>query len=108
MFAIIFFNDSYANIVTITFSSLILIELLNVYTQVNTPIVVNNDCAILDKQLQLPDVFDSDGYGSVLLHEHGAAEGVLRHQLHRLDVLFEDWRNNYDHVGAPPLPLLYN
>jgi len=35
MFSIIFFNDSYANIVTITFSSLILIELLNVYTQVN-------------------------------------------------------------------------
>eukprot|EP00347_Sterkiella_histriomuscorum_P020592 403337222 len=35
MFSILFFNDSYANIVTITFSSLILIELLNVYTQIN-------------------------------------------------------------------------
>jgi hypothetical protein len=34
MFSIVMFNDSYANIVTITFSSLILIELLNVYTQV--------------------------------------------------------------------------
>jgi phospholipid-translocating ATPase len=35
MFAIIAFNDSYANIVTITFTSLILIELLNVFTQIN-------------------------------------------------------------------------
>ena len=34
MFSILMFNDSYANIVTITFSSLIMIELLNVYTQV--------------------------------------------------------------------------
>lgn len=35
MFALIFFNDSYTNIVTITFTSLIFIELLNVYTQIN-------------------------------------------------------------------------
>ena len=34
LFAIIFFNDSFANIVTITFSALILIELLNVYSAV--------------------------------------------------------------------------
>ena len=34
MFAILAFNDSFVNIVTITFSSLILIELLNVYTQI--------------------------------------------------------------------------
>jgi len=32
LFALTFFNDSYVNIVTITFTSLILIELLNVYT----------------------------------------------------------------------------
>lgn len=32
MTAVIFFNDSFVNIVTITFSSLIMIELLNVYT----------------------------------------------------------------------------
>jgi hypothetical protein len=36
MFSILMFNDSYANIVTITFSSLILIEILNVYTQVSS------------------------------------------------------------------------
>ena len=30
-----FFNDSYVNIVTITFTALILIELLNVYTQIH-------------------------------------------------------------------------
>lgn len=35
LFAITFFNDSYVNIVTITFTALILIELLNVYTQIN-------------------------------------------------------------------------
>ena len=29
------FNDSYVNIVTITFSALICIEILNVYTQIN-------------------------------------------------------------------------
>ena len=34
---VIFFNDSFANIVTITFSSLILIELLNVYSEVHKP-----------------------------------------------------------------------
>jgi len=36
MFAVIFFNDSFVNIVTITFTSLIMIELLNVYTQIHT------------------------------------------------------------------------
>lgn len=35
MFSVRFFNDSYSNIVTITFSSLVAIELLNVYTQIN-------------------------------------------------------------------------
>jgi len=35
MFAIIAFNDSFVNIVTITFTSLIMIELLNVYSSVN-------------------------------------------------------------------------
>jgi len=32
MFALMFFNDSHTNIVTITFTALIFIELLNVYT----------------------------------------------------------------------------
>jgi phospholipid-translocating ATPase len=35
LFSIKFFNDSFANIVTITFSALIIIELLNVYTEIN-------------------------------------------------------------------------
>lgn len=35
LFSITFFNDSFANIVTITFSALILIELLNVYSEIN-------------------------------------------------------------------------
>jgi len=35
MFAILVFKDSYVNIVTITFTALICIELLNVYTQIN-------------------------------------------------------------------------
>ena len=35
LFAIIFFNDSFVNIVSITFSALILIEILNVFTEVN-------------------------------------------------------------------------
>lgn len=35
LFAIIMFNDSYVNIVTITFSALICIEILNVYTQIH-------------------------------------------------------------------------
>jgi len=34
-FAIIFFNDSFVNIVSITFTALIFIELLNVFTEVN-------------------------------------------------------------------------
>jgi phospholipid-translocating ATPase len=33
--SVVFFRDSYANIVLITFSSLIIIELLNVYSKVN-------------------------------------------------------------------------
>lgn len=47
MFSIIFFNDSYANIVTITFTSLILIELLNVYSQIHKytfPMMLMNVC----------------------------------------------------------------
>lgn len=35
MFSVQFFNDSFVNIVTITFSALIVIELLNVYTEIN-------------------------------------------------------------------------
>lgn len=35
LFAIIFFHDSFVNIVSITFTSLIFIELLNVFTEVN-------------------------------------------------------------------------
>lgn len=35
IFSVLFFNDSYSNIVTITFTSLICIELLNVFTQIN-------------------------------------------------------------------------
>jgi phospholipid-translocating ATPase len=33
--SIVFFNDSFANIVTITFTALVIIELLNVYTEVH-------------------------------------------------------------------------
>lgn len=33
--AVIFFNDSFANIVTITFTALVIIELLNVYSEVS-------------------------------------------------------------------------
>lgn len=33
--SVVFFNDSFANIVTITFSALILIELLNVFSEIN-------------------------------------------------------------------------
>lgn len=33
--AVIFFNDSFVNIVTITFTALVIIELLNVYTEVH-------------------------------------------------------------------------
>jgi phospholipid-translocating ATPase len=35
LFAVLFFNDSFVNIVSITFSALIFIELLNVFTEVN-------------------------------------------------------------------------
>ena len=35
LFAILVFHDSYVNIVTITFTALIIIELLNVYTQIH-------------------------------------------------------------------------
>lgn len=47
LFSIIFFNDSYANIVTITFTSLIMIELLNVYSQIkryNFPMILMQVC----------------------------------------------------------------
>jgi phospholipid-translocating ATPase len=35
LFTIVFFRDSFTNIVTITFTALILIECLNVYTQIH-------------------------------------------------------------------------
>ena len=35
MFSVQFFNDSFVNIVTITFSALVMIELLNVYSEIN-------------------------------------------------------------------------
>lgn len=34
--AVTWFNDSFANIVTITFTALVIIELLNVYTEVSS------------------------------------------------------------------------
>ena len=35
LFSIMFFNDSFVNIVSITFTALIFIEILNVFTEVN-------------------------------------------------------------------------
>lgn len=37
---VIFFNESFTNIVTITFSALIIIELLNVYSEVSIPLIL--------------------------------------------------------------------
>jgi phospholipid-translocating ATPase len=35
--SVVFFNEPFTNIVTITFSALIVIELLNVYSEINRP-----------------------------------------------------------------------
>mgnify|MGYP002630811905 CR=1 FL=1 len=43
MLGLFMFRDSFANIVMITFTSLILIEILNVYTQVSTIKLTNFD-----------------------------------------------------------------
>lgn len=48
--AIIFFNDSFANIVTITFTALVIIELLNIYTEVhrvNSKMVTASVCTFI-------------------------------------------------------------
>lgn len=47
---IIWFHESFTNIVTITFSSLIIIELLNVYSEVTIP---KFNLTSIDKQTQL-------------------------------------------------------
>ena len=51
------FRDSFANIVMITFTALILIEILNVYTQVSN--FFNFDR--LDSSLNLQDDVDASG-----------------------------------------------
>jgi len=104
MFSIVMFNDSYANIVTITFSSLILIELLNVYTQVRLYYPCNY--LNLDQQRIILDASNSDSHGRSLLHDNSITLGVLRHKLHRLPLLCQDWHNHTDHVGTPSYDLL--
>jgi len=42
MLGLFMFRDSFANIVMITFTALILIEILNVYTQVSLILLPNN------------------------------------------------------------------
>ena len=48
MLGLFMFRDSFANIVMITFTALILIEILNVYTQVSTTTFKINHFCFLD------------------------------------------------------------
>jgi hypothetical protein len=57
MMGLFMFRDSFANIVMITFTALILIEILNVYTQVSN--FFNFDR--LDSSLNLQDDVDASG-----------------------------------------------
>ena len=75
MLGLFMFRDSFANIVMITFTALILIEILNVYTQVSPSSLL---ISLPDPRIHLPDDADASSLPGDLLHLDHAAPRVLR------------------------------
>ena len=75
LFAIVFFNDSFANIVTITFTALIIIELLNIYTEVCS---VRIDNSLPGYEAELEDDCFVTPHLYCLLPKHRTSKTVLR------------------------------
>ena len=75
--SILFINDSEANIVTIAFSSLIIIELLNVYTQIKNLslqmllIYIETGVVYFMNIVILQEYFDTSYFDSVLFVKIG-------------------------------------
>jgi hypothetical protein len=80
MMGLFMFRDSFANIVMITFTALILIEILNVYTQVSS---LSSLYLFVDPPFNLQDDADASGLSPGLLHLDCAAARVLRPAIHR-------------------------
>lgn len=79
MLGLFMFRDSFANIVMITFTALIMIELLNVYSCVSFSNTISNPSFLitLDPQTNLQNDVDADSFGPGLLHFDNAAARVL-------------------------------
>ena len=66
MMGLFMFRDSFANIVMITFTALILIEILNVYTQVSLLSLLT--LSLLDSPINFQDDANAGRLGFSLLH----------------------------------------
>ena len=80
-----FFQESFSNIVTITFTALIITELLNVYSEVSLILILT----FLDKQTKLENGHLSPIDIRSLCYEHCTATPLFRYILHNMAILFE-------------------
>ena len=82
MLGLFMFRDSFANIVMITFTALIMIELLNVYSCVSFNIsfclsYLTNLFSYIDSQTDIQNDADASSLSSSLLHFYNAAPRVF-------------------------------
>lgn len=96
--ALYFFNEPFTNLVTITFTALIITELLNVYSVVRRPIVYFSD-----NQTQLEDGGIRFGHLRLLHLQHCFPAFILRYFIPQLAVLPEGL-SDYPSLMAAPAP----
>ena len=89
---IMFFNESFTNIVTITFSALIITELLNVYSSVSFDLIISPY-----HSLGASTVMDDDmhiSFNSLYIHRLNCTPShVLLNKLYNLELRFESLRS---------------
>ncbi len=79
LFSIVLFKDSYLNIVTITFSALIIAELLNVYTEVRIDIQNDRLISLKGQQKEKQNFIDlTDWHIQYLCLEHHIHEKLYQ------------------------------
>ena len=100
---IIFFHESFTNIITITFTALVITELLNVYSEVNPSSHLHHS-TLIDKQAQLENVRGLPPDLRLLHPEHFPVAFILRHVLPDLALLPQSPRDHLALLAASPHP----
>lgn len=97
MMGLFMFRDSFANIVMITFTALILIEILNVYTQVSKN---DNFVNFVDPPSDVQNDVDAGSIGCGVFYFDSALARVLRSAVHRQHLHAEGMLHNDSQLAA--------